>query len=126
MGTTNNSNEEILHDVATTFWLVFIFYVFASVAWITYCVVSYRRDLEQLKITAEKNGIARYLELRRLLKAYDSKSLDTEGPKRVLWITETYAGVQKRTTRSCYQRDGVFLEFSEQISYRCLDLQRLQ
>nr|CDJ93620.1 Protein F59B10.6 [Haemonchus contortus] len=74
--THEKTNEEILHDVATTFWLIFIFYVFASVAWIAYCIISYRRDLEKLKVTAEKNGIARYLELRRLLKAYDSKFPD--------------------------------------------------
>ncbi|XGW07775.1 hypothetical protein V3C99_010712 [Haemonchus contortus] len=74
--THEKTNEEILHDVATTFWLIFIFYVFASVAWIAYCIISYRRDLEKLKVTAEKNGIARYLELRRLLKAYDSVDIE--------------------------------------------------
>ncbi|WKX97337.1 hypothetical protein Q1695_013187 [Nippostrongylus brasiliensis] len=70
------TNDEILHDVATTFWIVFIFYVFASVAWVAYCVISYRRDLEKLKDSAEKNGVARYLELRRLLKAYDSVDIE--------------------------------------------------
>ncbi|KAK6029479.1 hypothetical protein OSTOST_04410 [Ostertagia ostertagi] len=35
-----------------------------------------KRDLEKLKLTAEKNGIARYLELRRLLKAYDSVDIE--------------------------------------------------
>ncbi|KAK6739057.1 hypothetical protein RB195_020873 [Necator americanus] len=70
------TNDEIIHDVATTFWIVFIFYVFASVAWITYCIISYRRDLEKLKLSAEKNSIARYLELRRLLKAYDSVDIE--------------------------------------------------
>ncbi|KAL6735652.1 hypothetical protein Aduo_006070 [Ancylostoma duodenale] len=70
------TNDEILHDVATTFWIVFIFYIFASVAWIAYCIISYRRDLEKLKLSAEKNSIARYLELRRLLKAYDSVDIE--------------------------------------------------
>ncbi|VDL70931.1 unnamed protein product [Nippostrongylus brasiliensis] len=74
------TNDEILHDVATTFWIVFIFYVFASVAWVA--------DLEKLKDSAEKNGVARYLELRRLLKAYDSVDIENlqtvqeEGPER--------------------------------------------
>ncbi|KIH61855.1 hypothetical protein ANCDUO_07866 [Ancylostoma duodenale] len=65
------TNDEILHDVATTFWIVFIFYIFASVAWIAYCIISYRRDLEKLKLSAEKNSIAR-----RLLKAYDSVDIE--------------------------------------------------
>ncbi|KAK6056517.1 hypothetical protein COOONC_05977, partial [Cooperia oncophora] len=63
---TRKSRDKILNDVATTFWMVFIFYVFASVAWITYCVISYRRDMEMLKLTAQENGIARYLEIRQV------------------------------------------------------------
>ncbi|KAE9415216.1 hypothetical protein Angca_001608, partial [Angiostrongylus cantonensis] len=57
------TNDEILYDVATTFWIVFIFYMFASVSWIAYCIISYKRDVEKLRLTAEKNSIARYLEL---------------------------------------------------------------
>ncbi|KJH40581.1 hypothetical protein DICVIV_13457 [Dictyocaulus viviparus] len=70
------TNEDILYDVATTFWFVFVFYVFASIAWIIYCVVSYRRDVEMYKMIAENNNIARYLELRRLLRAYDSVDIE--------------------------------------------------
>ncbi|VDP28296.1 unnamed protein product [Heligmosomoides polygyrus] len=56
----DKTNEEILQQVATTFWIVFIFYVFASVAWVTYCIISYRR---------------------RLLKAYDSVDIENLRPE---------------------------------------------
>ncbi|ETN77021.1 hypothetical protein NECAME_11341, partial [Necator americanus] len=80
------TNDEIIHDVATTFWIVFIFYVFASVAWITYCIISYRRDLEKLKLSAEKNSIARYLEL-----SFPEGFLKPT----ILWISRIYVVILK-------------------------------
>ncbi|KAK6739056.1 hypothetical protein RB195_020873 [Necator americanus] len=90
------TNDEIIHDVATTFWIVFIFYVFASVAWITYCIISYRRDLEKLKLSAEKNSIARYLEL-RIPIFFTLKKTEGEGflKPTILWISRIYVVILK-------------------------------
>ncbi|KHJ88711.1 hypothetical protein OESDEN_11493 [Oesophagostomum dentatum] len=85
------TNDEILHDVATTFWIVFIFYIFASVAWIAYCIISYRRDLEKLKITAEKNSIARYLELRT-----DDRMEEPKGYSKLTIVSTSKTYVQNR------------------------------
>ncbi|CAJ0932122.1 unnamed protein product, partial [Mesorhabditis belari] len=69
------TKEEIESEIELKFWLVFIGYIVCSMAWIAYCFISHRRDVESLK-QMEEYWVNRQVEQERLLQKYDSVQVD--------------------------------------------------
>ncbi|CAB3403878.1 unnamed protein product [Caenorhabditis bovis] len=57
------AHEKLLADVTNTFWIFFVFYVVASLAWIAICFCNYQREIRNVEKKIHENEIARSLEL---------------------------------------------------------------
>ncbi|PAV66897.1 hypothetical protein WR25_00391 [Diploscapter pachys] len=56
-------NEQILEEITEKFWIIFTIYIFLSFAWILYCLVSYRREIDECEYMKRENSVSRYIEL---------------------------------------------------------------
>ncbi|CAJ0585826.1 unnamed protein product, partial [Mesorhabditis spiculigera] len=72
---TEVSKEQIEEEIELKFWLFFIGYIVCSVAWIGYCIISHRRDVETLK-AMEEQQTGRRVEQERLLRKYESVQME--------------------------------------------------
>ncbi|CAI5443891.1 unnamed protein product [Caenorhabditis angaria] len=64
-------------EVSEKFWIIFFFYIVASVGWIMYCWISHHIEQEIVENKIQQNGAARSIELRRLLEAYNRLPITT-------------------------------------------------
>ncbi|CAI4232758.1 unnamed protein product [Auanema sp. JU1783] len=63
--------EDLMEEMQTKFWIIFIIYVCCSAIWVSYCIITHRRDVERQEEQGRHNNVARFLELQRLMDVYN-------------------------------------------------------